>query len=219
MCLEMPCPYSSTTFEGREKWISHLALDHEMEPKWDSAKCLLCKEETGSGKMAITRHLSKHLEEISLSALPVEIGSTVASENVSEFSDSNESTGQNQANWTGNNGDQDAQHQRLPPDAPLFSNEVQLWDISYDSELIKEPALTTCPPKLDHNIHDKIDTHTYSFLNVLKTHSGDRPYECPVCCALFSRLDNLRRHLNIIHPKERYREKDDLFQNKSNSKV
>ncbi|KAL7800166.1 hypothetical protein V8C37DRAFT_364329 [Trichoderma ceciliae] len=88
MCLDVSCPYSSTTFESREKWISHLALDHEMEPGWDSVQCLLCKEETGGGKMAVTRHFSKHLEEISLSALPVEVDSDLASENASELSDS-----------------------------------------------------------------------------------------------------------------------------------
>ncbi|RFU78548.1 ankyrin repeat [Trichoderma arundinaceum] len=92
MCLDMSCPYSSTTFESRDKWISHLALDHEMDPGWDSAKCLLCNEETGSGKMAVTRHLSKHLEEISLSALPVEVDSNAASENSSEPSDSDSIT-------------------------------------------------------------------------------------------------------------------------------
>jgi hypothetical protein len=59
-----------------------------MEPRWDSIECLLCKEETGSGKLAVSRHFSRHLEEISLSALPVEVNSNVASENGSELSDS-----------------------------------------------------------------------------------------------------------------------------------
>lgn len=59
-----------------------------MEPKWDSMKCPLCKEETGSGKSAVTRHFSKHLEEISLSALPIEIDSDAISEEGSELRDS-----------------------------------------------------------------------------------------------------------------------------------
>ncbi|KAH0491698.1 hypothetical protein TgHK011_003113 [Trichoderma gracile] len=52
MCLDMSCPYSSTAFESRERWVAHLALDHEMEPRWESTQCALCKEQTGSGKMA-----------------------------------------------------------------------------------------------------------------------------------------------------------------------
>ncbi|KAL7816119.1 hypothetical protein V8C26DRAFT_400513 [Trichoderma gracile] len=87
MCLDMCCPYSSTAFESRERWVAHLALDHEMEPRWESTQCALCKEQTGNGKMAVTMHLSRHLEEISLSALPVEIASDAASENTSELDD------------------------------------------------------------------------------------------------------------------------------------
>lgn len=34
----------------------------------------MCHEDTGKGKIAITRHLSSHMEEISLAALPAGIG-------------------------------------------------------------------------------------------------------------------------------------------------
>ncbi|KAL7910275.1 hypothetical protein GGI35DRAFT_361234 [Trichoderma velutinum] len=91
MCLDLSCPYSNSTFENRDNWLSHLALDHEMGPEWVSTECPLCKEETGNGKIAITKHLSKHLEEISLSALPVEVDSDAESENSLESSDANSS--------------------------------------------------------------------------------------------------------------------------------
>ncbi|KAH8900698.1 hypothetical protein GQ53DRAFT_835635 [Thozetella sp. PMI_491] len=87
-CLDILCPYSNATFETREKWVSHLGLDHEMDPQWRSTSCPLCKEETGDGKVAITRHLSKHLEEISLSALPIGDDSNTGSEYTSEDSGS-----------------------------------------------------------------------------------------------------------------------------------
>ncbi|KAL7925754.1 hypothetical protein ACQKWADRAFT_282899 [Trichoderma austrokoningii] len=90
MCLYVSCSYGNTTFENRESWISHLALEHDLEPKWDSMKCFLCREQTGSGKSAITRHFSKHLEEISLSALPVEIYSDAIPEEGSELYDSDD---------------------------------------------------------------------------------------------------------------------------------
>jgi hypothetical protein len=61
-----------------------------MEPNWDSLKCSLCKEETGSGKSAVTRHYSKHLEEISLSALPIEANPDAISEEGSELHDSDD---------------------------------------------------------------------------------------------------------------------------------
>ncbi|PNP58924.1 hypothetical protein THARTR1_01172 [Trichoderma harzianum] len=58
-----------------------------MGPQWASSECPLCREETGHGKIAITKHLSKHLEEISLSALPVEVDPDAESENSPESSD------------------------------------------------------------------------------------------------------------------------------------
>lgn len=79
MCLDVSCSHSGTTFEDREKWISHLAFDHGMEPKWDSIECPFCKHVTGSGKSAVTKHFAEHLEEISLSALPVQVYSNEAS--------------------------------------------------------------------------------------------------------------------------------------------
>ncbi|PTB64677.1 hypothetical protein BBK36DRAFT_21428 [Trichoderma citrinoviride] len=85
MCLDMSCPHSSNTFESREKWIAHLALDHEMAPHWESIHCALCKEQTGRGKMAVTMHFAKHLEEISLSALPIDMASNAASEDTISF--------------------------------------------------------------------------------------------------------------------------------------
>lgn len=85
MCLDVSCSHSGTTFEDREKWISHLALDHEMEPKWDSIECPFCKHVTGSGKSAVTNHFAEHLEEISLSALPVQVYSNEASEDGSQL--------------------------------------------------------------------------------------------------------------------------------------
>ncbi|PON21401.1 hypothetical protein TGAM01_v209702 [Trichoderma gamsii] len=89
-CLDVSCSYSSTAFESREKWISHLALDHGMEPSWDSLECPFCKHVTGSGRLAVTGHFSKHLEEISLSALPMGVHSNEASENGSEVSDADD---------------------------------------------------------------------------------------------------------------------------------
>ena len=80
MCLDMQCPYSNTPFSTRGRWVSHLGLDHDMEPEWNSVKCVLCAEDTGGGKSALTTHLAKHLEEISLSALPTCVGSHAPSE-------------------------------------------------------------------------------------------------------------------------------------------
>lgn len=48
----------------------------------------MCHEDTGDGKLAITRHLSSHMEEISLAALPAGIG---ANDDESESGDSNAS--------------------------------------------------------------------------------------------------------------------------------
>lgn len=98
VCLDVSCPHSGTTFETREKWISHLALDHEMEPKWDSIECPFCKHVTGSGKLAVTKHLAEHLEEISLSALPIQVYSNEVSEDGSRLGDTDDDSEDHQEN-------------------------------------------------------------------------------------------------------------------------
>lgn len=72
ICLEADCHMDTGTFQSRNDWISHLALDHGMDPEWRMIDCPLCRVEVGPGKLSITRHMSDHLEEISLSALPAD---------------------------------------------------------------------------------------------------------------------------------------------------
>ncbi|KAJ4392154.1 hypothetical protein N0V93_005777 [Gnomoniopsis smithogilvyi] len=72
ICLEVECPIVCKTFPTRKDWVSHLALDHGLEPDWASIKCPLCRQDTGSGKVSITTHISTHLEEISLATLPID---------------------------------------------------------------------------------------------------------------------------------------------------
>lgn len=74
-CLDATCKGSITPFATRTEWSTHLALDHAMSPEWKSIKCPLCAENTRNGCIAITNHLAKHLEEISLSAVPIGVGS------------------------------------------------------------------------------------------------------------------------------------------------
>jgi len=69
-CVEPDCSAVSATFQTRETWAQHLEFDHEYGPAWLSRACALCKEPTGDGFDACTKHLSNHLEEISLAALP-----------------------------------------------------------------------------------------------------------------------------------------------------
>ncbi|KAF7533777.1 hypothetical protein G7054_g6784 [Neopestalotiopsis clavispora] len=71
LCLDLSCSCGNAVFKDRDDWTSHLALDHRMDPRWESFKCPLCHAETGTGKATITRHLGAHLEEISLGALPI----------------------------------------------------------------------------------------------------------------------------------------------------
>ncbi|KAF5639309.1 ankyrin repeat [Fusarium sp. NRRL 52700] len=75
ICHEPVCNYSNKLFTDRESWIQHLALDHGMEPEWRGFDCPLCDRTTGSGCTAISQHLSAHLEEISLAALPLDVDS------------------------------------------------------------------------------------------------------------------------------------------------
>ena len=69
LCLEPQC-FEHCRFSTRIDWVAHLALDHCYQPGWVAITCPLCFETTENGKLAVTTHLARHLEEISLSALP-----------------------------------------------------------------------------------------------------------------------------------------------------
>ena len=71
ICHDVTCQSGNKIFESRKDWVDHLALGHGLEPEWTSFQCPLCLQETGGGKNTIWRHLSSHLEEISLAALPI----------------------------------------------------------------------------------------------------------------------------------------------------
>lgn len=88
VCLDAECPNIRKTFRTRKDWISHLALDHGLEPDWVSMRCPLCHHYTGSGKTLIATHLSSHLEEISLAVLPTNYDSDEESAS-SELEDGN----------------------------------------------------------------------------------------------------------------------------------
>ncbi|KAI0554262.1 hypothetical protein F4679DRAFT_527697 [Xylaria curta] len=70
LCVDLSCSHGNKVYKSKTDWISHLALDHHLEPAWESMECPLCLQSTGVGKTIITKHLSSHLEEISLGALP-----------------------------------------------------------------------------------------------------------------------------------------------------
>ncbi|KAL2672473.1 hypothetical protein Neosp_013184 [[Neocosmospora] mangrovei] len=70
ICHDSACDFGNEPFASREDWIEHLEFDHDFHLAWRSFQCPLCHKETGEGKAAIIHHLARHMEEISLAALP-----------------------------------------------------------------------------------------------------------------------------------------------------
>lgn len=79
-CFYEKCAWSSQPFADRQLWSNHLELDHNLGPNWDGVECPLCLEVTKSGKSAILIHFARHMEDISLAALPREVDSDAESE-------------------------------------------------------------------------------------------------------------------------------------------
>ncbi|GFY74416.1 hypothetical protein TNIN_132692 [Trichonephila inaurata madagascariensis] len=58
-------------------------------------------------------------------------------------------------------------------------------------------------PRLTCRICDKIFSSKFRLLTHLETHNEVRRlYSCPHCSQSFTRLDNLRRHVKMIHKSE-----------------
>ncbi|KAH7145484.1 hypothetical protein B0J13DRAFT_322822 [Dactylonectria estremocensis] len=96
VCHEAACEYGNDSFHSRDDWIQHLALQHGFDNGWQSIECPFCLEPTGSGKVVIVKHLSSHMEEISLASLPAGVDSDSDDESSSIASEHSESAEANQ---------------------------------------------------------------------------------------------------------------------------
>ena len=71
-CVHTECPEMETFFTSRETWEEHLASKHDYAPAWSMLPCPICCRIMRDGRSAVTSHLARHLESISLIALPRE---------------------------------------------------------------------------------------------------------------------------------------------------
>jgi hypothetical protein len=76
-CIFAACHFVSIPFSGRNDWSNHLTLDHSNHDMWKSFRCPLCYQKQGENTLLL--HLAKHLEEVSLLALPRDVESENAS--------------------------------------------------------------------------------------------------------------------------------------------
>ncbi|KAK8003936.1 MFS general substrate transporter, partial [Apiospora arundinis] len=212
VCLDPTCHAGDQAFDTQKDWIAHLALEHNLEPGWNSFTCPLCKDETGPGKMAITKHLSRHLEELSLSALP---SAHAIDNSCNEVDDNNadiqEDVGSNQVA---------RMPQLIPTPLPYHS---EFWDFhlhaltiaksqdllgfqdwssfqDWDSGEANEdlPKKQGCP-----NCHyipggkpDKAATYLRKHMATI--HSGQK-FNCKQCEKVYTRKDNLTNHIKKVH--------------------
>src|SRR5205823_3337013 len=70
VCVFDDCPVDRGFFQDREAMTIHLGAHHLLAPEWNSHECPLCLERTGDGRITISLHYARHMEEIALGALP-----------------------------------------------------------------------------------------------------------------------------------------------------
>lgn len=78
-CLHEACQFYNMPFDNRMKWESHMDREHRQLRLLISTTCPLCQKQGTAETMARLHHLSKHLEYIALSALPLGVESDASS--------------------------------------------------------------------------------------------------------------------------------------------
>lgn len=73
-------------FKSREVWAEHLVLDHALISDGKDVQCPLCLKVPMRDGGTISRHLARHMEEVSLGALPRGADSEASSETSSVHS-------------------------------------------------------------------------------------------------------------------------------------
>jgi hypothetical protein len=71
ICTFGKCSEASTTFKSRREWSKHESTAHEVEFKkrLGSGECPLCLNDISPAKH-LSRHIGRHLRELSLASLP-----------------------------------------------------------------------------------------------------------------------------------------------------
>jgi hypothetical protein len=64
----------------KDSWINHLHSVHGLAPAWRLEECPLCGKPVGNGRLQITKHLARHMEQIAEIAIPLEPDSESESE-------------------------------------------------------------------------------------------------------------------------------------------
>jgi len=77
-CMVSSCNHSRLPFDTCNTWMAHIELDHANESLFNYHVCPLCLE-TIPEKYALFSHLAKHLEQISLMAIPRRVESEASS--------------------------------------------------------------------------------------------------------------------------------------------
>ncbi|KAI0602749.1 hypothetical protein F4775DRAFT_155029 [Biscogniauxia sp. FL1348] len=75
VCLDGNCAFNHTPFSTKLEWEDHLTLDHDYAGKADDFTCPICQERISNGLVHVKTHLTRHLEEISLTILPTNLDS------------------------------------------------------------------------------------------------------------------------------------------------
>ncbi|KAI1641469.1 hypothetical protein F4809DRAFT_636755 [Biscogniauxia mediterranea] len=75
ICLDGKCAFNHTPFSTKSEWEDHLTLDHDYTEKSNDFTCPICQEKISSGLVHVKTHLTRHLEEISLTILPTNLDS------------------------------------------------------------------------------------------------------------------------------------------------
>ena len=86
-CIVETCKFSSTPFQSRKVWVEHINLEHPDCDLLVASVCPLCSKSLPDEKNGLFADLAKHLEEISLSALPQDVESEASD---SEHDDASE---------------------------------------------------------------------------------------------------------------------------------
>jgi hypothetical protein len=87
-CIVDTCAFSSAPFGSRKLWNDHMIHQHPDLDMWTTFACPFCPKTMTGQQQALLSDIAKHLEEISLSALPQDVENDGSeSERSTSFSD------------------------------------------------------------------------------------------------------------------------------------
>lgn len=210
VCLHETCATPNLMYDSRRVWFAHMLSSHTSPPKEpvqgvllqhlpQALTCPLCRDELEGRKSQ--NHIARHLQELALWSLPQQVVDDDGGDEDKNFSD--DSSGDHDSEFGGDIEAPNKIHGR----EKHGGNEDKNFNAADDNNDVHRSKYRDDATTASQSYGREVYREYSDDISIID--SPTKPWIiCPYCQRMFEGRDrkgNLKRHINSLHPPERYR--------------